>query len=105
MRQGGLDITAGEAVHRIAGAVEQVLYAPEPRPAAGLTEDARTVRAGLEASAGRGARLRAKLAPRSAVRVAWAVSDRWAALVQRWTDRPGRGRWTARLRRLSRQHG
>lgn len=34
MRQGGLDITAGEAVHRIAGAVEQVLYAPSraPRP-------------------------------------------------------------------------
>ncbi|MFE2295416.1 DUF3488 and DUF4129 domain-containing transglutaminase family protein [Streptomyces sp. NPDC059452] len=102
VRLGKLDIMAAEAVHRIAGAVEQVLYAPEPRPASGLTEDALTVRAGLEASAGRGARLRAKLAPRSAVRVAWAVSDRWATLVQRWTARPGRGRWTARLRR---QHG
>ncbi|UQA33514.1 DUF3488 and transglutaminase-like domain-containing protein [Streptomyces sp. HNA39] len=105
VRRGGLDIMAAEAVHRIAGAVEQVLYAPEPRPAAGLTEDALTVRAGLDASAGRGARLRAKLAPRSAVRVVWAVSDRWASLVQRWTDRPGRGRWSARWRRLSRQHG
>ncbi|MEW1626405.1 DUF3488 and transglutaminase-like domain-containing protein [Streptomyces sp. NPDC089173] len=105
VRLGGLDIMAAEAVHRIAGAVEQVLYAPEPRLAAGLTEDALAVRAGLEANAGRGARMRAKLAPRSAVRVAWAVSDRWATLVQRWTDRPGRGRWTARWRRLSRQHG
>ncbi|MBT3074161.1 MULTISPECIES: DUF3488 and transglutaminase-like domain-containing protein [Streptomyces] len=105
VRRGGLDTMAAEAVHRIAGAVEQVLYAPEPRPAAGLTEDVLTVRAGLDASAGRGARLRAKLAPRSAVRVAWAVSDRWASLVQRWTDRPGRGRWSARWRRLSRQHG
>ncbi|MFD5989281.1 DUF3488 and DUF4129 domain-containing transglutaminase family protein [Streptomyces cyaneofuscatus] len=105
VRLGGLDTMAAEAVHRIAGAVEQVLYAPEPRLAAGLTEDALAVRAGLEANAGRGARLRARLAPRSAVRVAWAVSDRWAALVQRWTDRPGRGRWTARWRRLSRQHG
>ncbi|MDT0495639.1 DUF3488 and transglutaminase-like domain-containing protein [Streptomyces griseus] len=105
VRLGGLDTMAAEAVHRISGAVEQVLYAPEPRPAAGLTEDVLTVRAGLDASAGRGARLRAKLAPRSAVRVAWAVSDRWTTLAQRWTDRPGRGRWTARLRRLSRQHG
>ncbi|MFJ9640649.1 transglutaminaseTgpA domain-containing protein [Streptomyces sp. NPDC101178] len=105
VRLGGLDTMAAEAAHRIAGAVEQVLYAPEPRLAARLTEDALAVRAGLEANASRGARLRAKLAPRSAVRVAWAVSDRWAALVQRWTDRPGRGRWTARWRRLSRQHG
>ncbi|WP_411078602.1 DUF3488 and DUF4129 domain-containing transglutaminase family protein [Streptomyces sp. cmx-18-6] len=105
VRLGGLDTAAAEAVHRIAGAVEQVLYAPEPRPVSGLTEDALTVRAGLEASAGRGARLRATFAPRSAVRMVWAVSDRWATLVQRWTDRPGRGRWTARLRRVTRQHG
>ncbi|MGQ4714776.1 transglutaminase TgpA family protein [Streptomyces anulatus] len=105
VRLGRLDTTAAEAVHRIAGSVEQVLYAPEPRPAAGLTEDALTVRAGLRASAGRGARLRATLLPRSSVRVVWAVSERRTALAERWAGRPGAGRWTARLRRLTRQHG
>ncbi|MEU5227975.1 DUF3488 and transglutaminase-like domain-containing protein [Streptomyces anulatus] len=105
VRLGRLDTTAAEAVHRIAGSVEQVLYAPEPRPAAGLAEDALTVRAGLRASAGRGARLRATLLPRSSVRVVWAVSERRTALAERWAGRPGAGRWTARLRRLTRQHG
>ncbi|MFI7086028.1 DUF3488 and DUF4129 domain-containing transglutaminase family protein [Streptomyces anulatus] len=105
VRLGRLDTTAAEAVHRIAGSVEQVLYAPEPRPAAGLAEDALTVRAGLRASAGRGARLRATLLPRSSVRVVWAVAERRTALAERWAGRPGAGRWTARLRRLTRQHG
>ncbi|MBQ1107572.1 DUF3488 and transglutaminase-like domain-containing protein [Streptomyces sp. 404i] len=105
VRLGRLDTTAAEAVHRIAGSVEQVLYAPEPRPAAGLAQDALTVRAGLRASAGRGARLRATLLPRSSVRVVWAVSERRTALAERWAGRPGAGRWTARLRRLTRQHG
>ncbi|MEV7048296.1 DUF3488 and transglutaminase-like domain-containing protein [Streptomyces anulatus] len=105
VRLGRLDTTAAEAVHRIAGSVEQVLYAPEPRPAAGLAEDALTVRAGLRASAGRGTRLRATLLPRSSVRVVWAVSERRTALAERWAGRPGAGRWTARLRRLTRQHG
>ncbi|WP_329154377.1 DUF3488 and transglutaminase-like domain-containing protein [Streptomyces anulatus] len=105
VRLGRLDTTAAEAVHRIAGSVEQVLYAPEPRPAAGLAQDALTVRAGLRASAGRGARLRATLLPRSSVRVVWAVAERRTALAERWAGRPGAGRWTARLRRLTRQHG
>ncbi|MFE2979576.1 DUF3488 and DUF4129 domain-containing transglutaminase family protein [Streptomyces sp. NPDC059258] len=105
VRLGRLDTTAAEAVHRIAGSVEQVLYAPEPRPADGLAEDASAVRAGLRASAGRGTRLRATLLPRSSVRVAWAVADRRTALAERWAGRPGAGRWTARLRRLTRQHG
>ncbi|WP_228926817.1 DUF3488 and transglutaminase-like domain-containing protein [Streptomyces sp. DH7] len=105
VRLGRLDTTAAEAVHRIAGSVEQVLYAPEPRPAAGLAEDALTVRAGLRASAGRGARLRATFLPRSSVRVVWAVAERRTALAERWAGRPGAGRWTARLRRLTRQHG
>lgn len=105
VRLGRLDTAAAEAVHRIAGSVEQVLYAPEPRPAAGLAEDASAVRAGLRASAGRGARLRATLLPRSSVRVVWALTDRRAALAERWAARPGAGRWTARLRRLARQHG
>ncbi|MFH9665414.1 DUF3488 and DUF4129 domain-containing transglutaminase family protein [Streptomyces globisporus] len=105
VRLGRLDTTAAEAVQRIAGSVEQVLYAPEPRPAAGLAEDASAVRAGLRGSAGRGTRLRATLLPRSSVRVVWAVADRRTALAERWAGRAGAGRWTARLRRLTRQHG
>ncbi|NUW01158.1 DUF3488 and transglutaminase-like domain-containing protein [Streptomyces sp. CAI 127] len=105
VRLGRLDTTAAEAVHRIAGSVEQVLYAPEPRPADGLAEDAAAVRAGLRATAGRGTRLRATLLPRSSVRVVWAVADRRTALAELWAVRPGAGRWSARLRRLTRQHG
>ncbi|MFD5202144.1 DUF3488 and DUF4129 domain-containing transglutaminase family protein [Streptomyces sp. NPDC058375] len=105
VRLGRLDTTAAEAVHRIAGSVEQVLYAPEPRPAGGLAEDAAAVRAGLQASAGRGTRLRATLLPRSSVRVVWGVADRRTALAERWAGRPEAGRWSARLRRLTRQHG
>ncbi|MFE9701484.1 DUF3488 and DUF4129 domain-containing transglutaminase family protein [Streptomyces sp. NPDC006270] len=105
VRLGRLDNAAAEAVHRIAGAVEQVLYAPVPRPAAGLAEDALVVRAGLREAAGRGTRLRATFLPRSSIRVMWALADRRAALAERWAGRPGAGRWTARLRRLTRQHG
>ncbi|WP_217143158.1 DUF3488 and transglutaminase-like domain-containing protein [Streptomyces sp. AC627_RSS907] len=83
VRLGRLDPTAAAAVHRVADAVEQVLYAPRPRPTAGLTEDVHRASAGLRATAGRGARLRALFAPRSSVRAAWAVSARWAALKRR----------------------
>lgn len=96
---GGLAGEAAEAAERVAAAVEQALYAPEPRPAPGIAEDVRRVRAGLDASADRWPRLRARLAPRSAVRVRWAVSRRRAALAawaaQRWAlapRRPGRER-------------
>ena len=55
-----------EAVHRVAAAVEQVLYAPRPRPTAGLAED--VCRSGRPPGRRAGAaRLRALLAPRSAV--------------------------------------
>ncbi|WP_199548485.1 DUF3488 and transglutaminase-like domain-containing protein [Streptomyces sp. N35] len=90
VRLGELEIDAAEAVHRLAAAVEQVLYAPTPRPAPGVAEDVRTVRAGLRATMSRGTRLRATFAPRSAVRVGWAFSDRWSALKERW----GGGRWS-----------
>ncbi|WP_326697056.1 DUF3488 and transglutaminase-like domain-containing protein [Streptomyces sp. NBC_01754] len=106
VRLGGLDEAAAAAVHRTAGAVEQVLYAPEPRVADGLAEDVAAVRAGLRASAGRLERLRATVAPRSAIRVIWALSERRAKLTRRWAPRPGRGRWatlTARLRRRPRR--
>ncbi|MEW1721347.1 DUF3488 and transglutaminase-like domain-containing protein [Streptomyces sp. NPDC093109] len=109
VRLGGLEGPPAEAVHRVAGSVERVLYAPDPLPGTGLAEDARLAGAGLSASAGRWTRLRALLAPRSSVRVVWAVSERWTALADRWEA--GRAalatRWsvaTARLR-PSRQRG
>ncbi|MFC9467694.1 transglutaminase family protein [Streptomyces coelicoflavus] len=83
VRLGRLDPAAAAAVHRVADAVEQVLYAPRPRATAGLTEDVRLATAGLRATAGRGTRLRALLVPRSAVRVAWAASARWTAVKRR----------------------
>ncbi|MER6101013.1 DUF3488 and transglutaminase-like domain-containing protein [Streptomyces sp. NPDC001832] len=104
-RLGQLAPDEAAAVHRMAGAVEQVLYAPEPRSGTGLAEDVETVRAGLRASVSRFARIRAVAAPRSAVRVIWAVSDRWAAFTVKWAARWGRGRWTGWLRRPSRQQG
>jgi transglutaminase-like putative cysteine protease len=83
VRLGQLDPAAAEAVHRVADAVEQVLYAPRPRPAAGLAADVQRVTAGLRARSSRTRRLRARFAPRSAVRAAWAASAHWAALRRR----------------------
>lgn len=101
VRVGELDPEVAEAVHRVAGAVEQVLYAPQPGPVSGLVDDAQTVRAGFRASADRFAGFRAVVAPRSAVRVVWAASERRAALTGRWRT-PQRPAW---LRRPSRQQG
>ncbi|MFF1422686.1 DUF3488 and DUF4129 domain-containing transglutaminase family protein [Streptomyces sp. NPDC058280] len=100
VRLGRLAGPPAEAVHRVAGAVEQVLYAPDPRPATGLADDARRVREGLGVSAGEWIRLRALLAPRSSKRVIWAASERWAALAARWESRPDLLRWTAVTRLL-----
>lgn len=83
VRLGHLDPAVGTAVHRVADAVEQVLYAPRPRPAAGLAEDVRRAVGGLSSTVGRGTQLRARLAPRSSVRVLWAASARWASLKAR----------------------
>ncbi|MET8676526.1 DUF3488 and transglutaminase-like domain-containing protein [Streptomyces sp. NPDC004647] len=104
VRSGELDSAAAESAHRVADAVEQVLYAPQPRASTGPAADVRRVRAGLHATAGRGARVRALLAPRSSVRVVWACSRWWSALVARW----GVERWARALRRAvrpSRQQG
>jgi hypothetical protein len=77
------------AARRVAAAVEQVLYAPHPQPVSGLALDVAQVRSGLRAGASRGLRLRAQLAPRSAVRLRWAWSARWSALLLRCrTSRP-----------------
>jgi hypothetical protein len=104
VRLGSLDGPSSEAVHRAAGAVEQVLYAPVPQASGGLADDVHRVRAGLRGAANGRARRRALLLPRSAVRVVWAVSARASAGVGRagaaW------GRWSAVvLRRVARQRG
>ncbi|MER5308102.1 DUF3488 and transglutaminase-like domain-containing protein [Streptomyces sp. NPDC002773] len=87
VRLGELKGEAADAVHRVAGAVEEMLYAPRPRPAAGLTESAARVRAGFHAAADRRTRLRASLAPRSAARLRWAVSARWSEWSTNWSLR------------------
>ncbi|MGW4034022.1 transglutaminase TgpA family protein [Streptomyces sp. NPDC004838] len=107
---GKLEGEAAEAVHRVAGAVEQVLYAPDPRPATGLADDVKRIRAGLSAGVHRGARVRALLLPRSSIRVIWAASARWTSLTDRWRTRlhaVGPSRWAdaLRLRRASKQRG
>ncbi|MFV0136513.1 transglutaminaseTgpA domain-containing protein [Streptomyces sp. HMX87] len=79
-RLGRLDPAAAASVHRVADAVEQVLYAPRPQTAAGLTLDVHRVTAGLRAAVGRGTRLRALFLPRSTVRVVWAASDWWTSV-------------------------
>jgi transglutaminase-like putative cysteine protease len=83
VRLGRLDPGTAASVHRLADAVEQVLYAPHPRPVPGLADDVRRVTEGLRGTAGRGTRLRATLAPRSTARLAWTASARWAALQAR----------------------
>ncbi|MFJ5528504.1 transglutaminaseTgpA domain-containing protein [Streptomyces sp. NPDC093261] len=87
VRLGRLDGPAAAAVHRVAGAVEQVLFAPQPRSEAGLVDDVRGVRAALRSRISLRSRVRAVVAPRSALRVVWAVGDRWADLKTRWTTR------------------
>ncbi|MFJ8196053.1 DUF3488 and DUF4129 domain-containing transglutaminase family protein [Streptomyces sp. NPDC096152] len=83
VRLGRLDPVTEASAHRLADAVEQVLYAPHPRPTAGLAEDVRRVVAGLRSTAGRGTRLRATFAPRSIVRLVWGLWAWWSALTSR----------------------
>lgn len=96
VRIGGLDATAAHSVYRVAGAVEQVLFAPRPRAETGLAQDVRLARAALRARSGRWTRLRAAVAPRSAVRAVWELSDRWTARSEDWAAR--RTALTQRLR-------
>ncbi|MFD8569259.1 DUF3488 and DUF4129 domain-containing transglutaminase family protein [Streptomyces sp. NPDC059639] len=98
VRLGQLEAPAADAVRRVATAVEQVLYAPRPQPASGLGDDARRVHAGLRAEVSRSTRLRATLAPRSAVRVAWAVAEHRARFTAGL-----RARWSATRSRPSGQ--
>ncbi|GAA3832686.1 DUF3488 and transglutaminase-like domain-containing protein [Streptomyces chiangmaiensis] len=98
VRLGRLDPQAAEAVHRVAGAVEQVLFAPKPHAQPGLVDDARTLRKALRSTVNRRMRVRAVVAPRSARRAVWAAADRWADLRARWA-----ARWAALTRRPSGQ--
>ncbi|GKQ38055.1 DUF3488 and transglutaminase-like domain-containing protein [Streptomyces sp. A012304] len=100
VRLGELDEAPAGSVHRVASAVEQVLFAPQPRAEAGLAQEVRTVRAALRARVNRRTRLRAVVAPRSAVRAVWDLSDRWAAL-----KAAGAARLAALVRRPSGQTG
>jgi transglutaminase-like putative cysteine protease len=85
VRLGRLDPAAAASVHRVADAVEQVLYAPHPHPTAGLAQDARRALAGLEATSDWKTNARARIAPRSTVRVLWALSEWWSGLRTRVT--------------------
>ncbi|MFI9234728.1 DUF3488 and transglutaminase-like domain-containing protein [Streptomyces cinnamoneus] len=78
VRAAALEAPAAGAAGRLATAVEQVLYAPSPRPAAEPAADVAAVRAGLRAWAGHRTHLRALLVPRSAARLAWGASRRRA---------------------------
>lgn len=97
VRLGELEGEAARSVHRVAGAVEQVLYAPEPRAQAGLADEARAVRAALRERSPRSVRLRAVIAPRSAVRAVWDAMDRWTAVKRGWAQR-----WSGVAQRLPR---
>jgi hypothetical protein len=100
VRLGVLDPATAERVHRVAGAVEQVLYAPRPRAVPGLADDVRALRSALRSRANRTTRVRAVVAPRSAVRALWDLSDRWTAAKARMADR-----WATLTRRPTGQPG
>ncbi|WP_314172736.1 transglutaminase TgpA family protein [Streptomyces winkii] len=84
VRIGDLGPEAAEAAFRVALEVEQVLYAPKPRPGAGVRDDVRRVREALRQAAPRSLRLRALLLPPSAVRVMWTVMRGVTAVRDRW---------------------
>lgn len=84
VRLGRLEPAPAEAVHRVASAVEQVLYSPRPRPVPGLAGDVREATAALRAGVSRATRLRALLVPRSTIRAVWAASSRWKAAKRRF---------------------
>ncbi|MFE5300987.1 DUF3488 and DUF4129 domain-containing transglutaminase family protein [Streptomyces sp. NPDC056632] len=89
VREAELPQDAADAVHRVARAVEEALYAPNPRPATGLTEHAAVIRRGFRTVSSRGTRLRALLAPRSAARVIRATRERTSAFGDAWSARTG----------------
>ncbi|MFF4254682.1 DUF3488 and DUF4129 domain-containing transglutaminase family protein [Streptomyces sp. NPDC001663] len=100
VRLGELDPATAQSVHRVAGAVEQVLFAPEPQAVPGLAEEVRRMRAALRARVNWTTRVRAIVAPRSAIRAVWDVMDRWTAFKARTAES-----WSSVLVRLRRPSG
>ncbi|OEV29463.1 transglutaminase [Streptomyces nanshensis] len=84
VRIGDLGPEAAEAAFRVALEVEQVLYAPRPRPGTGVREDVRRVREALREAAPRSLRIRALLLPPSAIRVMWTLTEGVTAVRDRW---------------------
>jgi transglutaminase-like putative cysteine protease len=82
--EGRLTGPAAEAIAVLATAVEQSLYAPDPRPVPGLPSEVHRVRAGLRESSTRRARLRARFLPRSSARLLWSLSTRWTTAADRF---------------------
>jgi hypothetical protein len=99
IRTARLDKATAERVHRAVAAVEQALYAQNPQPAAGAAEDMQWLRTAIRTSVSRRTRLRALLAPRSAVRLTWAFEERRRELGRRWARR------RPALWRMARQDG
>ncbi|MFF0753596.1 transglutaminaseTgpA domain-containing protein [Streptomyces sp. NPDC004267] len=91
---GELPLDAADALHRVARAVEETLYAPRPPAGAALAPEATAVRRALHTAASRRARLRAVLLPKSAARVVWATRERWTRVS---------GAWALRMRALVRK--
>lgn len=87
VRVGDLGPEAAEAAFRVALDVEQVLYAPQPRPGTGVRQDVLRVREALREAAPRTLRLRALLLPPSAVRVVWTAAGTAAVLRERLVGR------------------
>ncbi|MEV5973552.1 DUF3488 and transglutaminase-like domain-containing protein [Streptomyces sp. NPDC051921] len=85
VREAELPQDAADAVHRVARAVEEALYAPRPLPATGLTEHVAVIRRGFHTVSSRGTRLRARFAPRSAARVVRAAQESTTALGNAWS--------------------
>ncbi|HEY5834104.1 transglutaminase TgpA family protein [Streptomyces sp.] len=87
IKDGRLSGQAAASAGTLATAVEQTLYAPHPRPTAGLAAEVHRVRAGLHDAAPLRIRLRALLLPRSSARLLWSASARWFSLTQRLSER------------------
>ncbi|NLU67639.1 DUF3488 domain-containing transglutaminase family protein [Streptomyces sp. HNM0574] len=102
VRVGELAPGPAEAVHRVALAVEQTLYAPHPRPAPGIADDVRLAHAGLRAAAPRRLRVRAVLLPNSAVRLLWSAAGHWARAGDRASS--ALAACAAKLRRATNRH-
>ncbi len=88
----GLPEPARDAVRRLALAEERACYAARPSGSQNLMRDGAAARRGIEASAGRGSRWRARIFPGSVMTslADWAarIPDRLAALLpRRWTER------------------